>query len=66
MKIKSLGNNKTELELRDLLILVSYETPVALMRFESIHNTGARQTYYPELVTSPLTGHWPDELLMKG
>ena len=33
MKIKSLGNNKTELELKDLVILISYETPVAAIRF---------------------------------
>ena len=34
MKVKSIGSNKTEIELRDLLILISYETPVAAIRFE--------------------------------
>jgi len=33
MKIKSLGLNKTELELKDLSILVSYSTPVAAIRY---------------------------------
>ena len=33
MKIKSLGSNKTELELKDLKLLVSYSTPVALIRY---------------------------------
>ena len=32
MKIKSLGSNKTEIKLKDLLILISYETPVAAIR----------------------------------
>jgi hypothetical protein len=32
MKIKSIGSNKTELELKDLTLLISYETPVALIR----------------------------------
>ncbi len=30
MKIKSLGNNKTELHLKHTILLISYETPVAL------------------------------------
>ena len=33
MKIKSLGSNKTEIELKDLRLLVSYSTPVALIRY---------------------------------
>ena len=33
MKIKSIGQHKTELELRDLKLLISYETPVALIRY---------------------------------
>ena len=32
MKVKSIGANKTELELKDVLILISYETPVAAIR----------------------------------
>ena len=35
MKIKSLGNNKTEIELKDLVILISYETPVAAIRLNA-------------------------------
>ena len=34
MKIKSLGSNKTEIELKDLRLLVSYSTPVALIRIK--------------------------------
>ena len=33
MKVKSIGSNKTELELKDILILISYETPVAAIRY---------------------------------
>lgn len=33
MKIKSIGQNKTELELKDLKLLISYETPVCLIRY---------------------------------
>ena len=33
MKIKSIGANKTELHLKDLTLLVSYETPVSLIRY---------------------------------
>jgi len=33
MKIKSLGSNKTEIELKDLHLLISYSTPVALIRY---------------------------------
>ncbi|MHA2329750.1 MAG: hypothetical protein ACXACR_14640 [Candidatus Hodarchaeales archaeon] len=32
MKIKSLGSNITEVETKDLRILVSYSTPVAMIR----------------------------------
>lgn len=35
MKIKSIGANKTELHLKDLTLLISYETPVALIRYSS-------------------------------
>ena len=33
MKVKSIGANKTELELRNLQLLISYETPVCLIRY---------------------------------
>ena len=33
MKIKSIGANKTELHLKDLTLLISYETPVSLIRY---------------------------------
>ena len=32
MKVKSIGANKTELHLKDLILLISYETPVSLIR----------------------------------
>ena len=33
MKIKSIGINKTELHLKDVTLLISYETSVALIRY---------------------------------
>ena len=33
MKVKSIGSNKTELHLKDLILLISYETPVSLIRY---------------------------------
>ena len=30
MKIKSIGSNKTELQIKHTILLISYETPVAL------------------------------------
>ena len=33
MKIKSLGANKTQVEFKDKILLVSYETPVALIQY---------------------------------
>jgi hypothetical protein len=33
MRIKSIGSNKTELHLKDLTLLISYETPVCLIRY---------------------------------
>ena len=33
MKINSIGSNKTEVELKDLKILVSYSTPVSCIRY---------------------------------
>lgn len=41
MKVKSIGANKTELELKDVLILISYETPVAAIRY---NGSGAIKT----------------------
>ena len=35
MKIKSIGANKTELKLKDTILLISYETPVAIIRHGS-------------------------------
>ena len=43
MKVKSIGANKTELELADLLILISYETPVAAIGLNR-PSTGALKT----------------------
>ena len=41
MKVKSIGANKTELELKDILILISYETPVAAILY---NGSGAIKT----------------------
>jgi len=35
MKIKSIGSNKTEIEIKDCIILISYETPVAAIRLHA-------------------------------
>ena len=40
MKVRSIGSNKTEIELNNLEILVSYETPVAAISY----GTGAVKT----------------------
>ena len=62
MKIKSLGSNKTEIELKDLRLLVSYSTPVALIRYPG----GAIKTNTFHSVTTSkhinqwLTGHGKD------
>ena len=62
MKIKSLGSNKTEIELKDLRLLVSYSTPVALIRYPG----GAIKTNQFHSVTTSrhinqwLAGHGKD------
>jgi hypothetical protein len=56
MKVKSLGSNKTELELTDLRILVSYQTPVAAIRY---NGTGAlRTSEFHSVTTSKHINQW--------
>ena len=58
MKIKSLGSNKTEIELKDLLLLVSYSTPVALIRYPG----GALKTNeFHSVTTSKHINQWLNE-----
>ena len=58
MKIKSLGSNKTELELKDLRLLVSYSTPVALIRYPG----GTLKTsQFHSVTTSRHINQWLDE-----
>ena len=58
MKIKSLGSNKTEIELKDLRLLVSYSTPVALIRYPG----GAIKTNtFHSVTTSRHINQWLDE-----
>ena len=62
MKIKSLGNNKTEIELKDLVILISYETPVAAIRYNQFGDSsiqGAIKTnQYFSVTTSKHINMW--------
>jgi hypothetical protein len=45
MKIRSIGSNKTEVELAHLIILVSYSTPVACIRKgKALFNNAALKT----------------------
>jgi len=56
MKVKSIGSNKTELELKDLVILVSYSTPVACIRY---NGQGALKTnQYFSNTTSKHINQW--------
>jgi len=58
MKVKSLGSNKTELELKDLSILVSYSTPVAAIRY---NGKGAIKTNkFWSVTTSKHINQWLD------
>ena len=58
MKVKSLGSNKTEIELKDLRLLVSYSTPVALIRYPG----GALKTnQFHSVTTSKHINQWLDE-----
>ena len=58
MKVKSLGSNKTEIELKDLRLLVSYSTPVALIRYPG----GAIKTsQFHSVTTSKHINQWLDE-----
>ena len=58
MKIKSLGSNKTEIELKDLRLLISYSTPVALIRYPG----GALKTnQFHSVTTSKHINQWLDE-----
>ena len=64
MKIKSLGNNKTEIELKDLVILISYETPVAAIRFvafgEDDPHVAMKTNRYFSMTTSRHINQWLD------
>ena len=57
MKIKSLGSNKTEVSIKDMIILVSYETPVSCIRYGS----GALKTkHFHSVTTSKHINQWLD------
>lgn len=57
MKVKSIGANKTELELKDILILISYEAPVCAIRYGT--NYGALKTSeYFSNTTSKHINQW--------
>ena len=56
MKVRSIGANKTELELEDTLILISYETPVCCIRY---NGKGAVKTdQYFSNTTSKHVNQW--------
>jgi hypothetical protein len=59
MKIYSLGQNKTEVELTNLKILVSYSTPVACIRY---NGKGALKTgKFWSVTTSKHINQWLDD-----
>lgn len=63
MKIKSLGTNITEVETKDLRILVSYSTPVACIRYTGTqfkdHNIAALKTEeFFSVTTSKHINQW--------
>ena len=58
MKVRSIGSNKTELELKDVLILISYETPVAAIRTKSLIPTVLKTDKYWSNTTSKHINQW--------
>ena len=66
MRIKSLGKNKTELHLKDLTLLISYETPVAVIRYSgdlsdwnsSIHDKAIKTSEFHSMTTSKHINTW--------
>ena len=59
MKIKSIGSNKTEVNLKDISILISYETPVAAIRY---NRKGAVKTEkFFSVTTSKHVNQWLQE-----
>jgi len=58
MKIKSLGSNKTELELKDLRLLVSYSTPVALIRSQFLGGGAIKTSMFHSVTTSKHINQW--------
>ena len=65
MKIKSIGSNKTELHLKDLRLLISYETPVALIRHLKGYSLGLREglktSEFHSVTTSKHVDQWLKE-----
>ena len=64
MKIKSLGSNKTELELKDLRLLVSYSTPVALIRIKPEYlgqKPALKTSQFHSVTTSKHINQWLTE-----
>lgn len=58
MKIKSIGANKTELELRDLKLLISYETPVCMISYGSVSTAALRTSEFHSVTTSKHVNQW--------
>jgi hypothetical protein len=56
MKIKSIGANKTELHLKDLTLLISYETPVALIRSQML--SALKTSEFHSVTTSKHINTW--------
>lgn len=59
MRIKSIGANKTELHLKDLTLLISYETPVALIR-DNLYTKkhGLKTNKFHSVTTSKHINQW--------
>ena len=58
MKVKSIGANKTELELKDVLILISYETPVAAIGLNKPSIGALKTSEYFSNTTSKHINMW--------
>ena len=58
MRIKSLGKNKTELHLKDLTLLISYETPVSIISYGSVGKAALRTSEFFSVTTSKHINVW--------
>lgn len=58
MKIKSIGANKTEVSLKDLTLLISYETPVCVVSYGSVSTASLKTSKFHSITTSKHINVW--------